>query len=293
VAALPFGGARISPIRQDWTTPVKNADGTSRTEKPHWSPAASFESSPTRQKWSRCAEGSRSLPCRRAPGKQRHGAETHRRQHQRVHRAVANASQKHNSEAWHVFDYMTQDAVILVPEKVVRLMNGRSRPRPLVIKYVTPLRVNVIISIRPTQVFYVIVNLSFKAHSKKLKRLRTCGCTKFTVPQRPHWTARRRKNEAEAKSTSFNSSPWSAFDRPMSGDTHEHANERHQFRRPGRNDPAVRHHRSLSTNDESTPQGGEPFDTTTPATTSKLNHSLVWWLTAMRIVNLSPGNCRL
>jgi len=29
----------------------------------------------------------------------------------------------------------------------------------------------VIISVRPTQVFYVIVDLSFKAHSKKFKRL--------------------------------------------------------------------------------------------------------------------------
>ena len=105
-----------------WTTPVNHADGSRRTEKPHWSalaisrvitdPAEIEVVVPKEIRRFHIAVrmGTNGLILKLTDASSR-----------RVRQAVQKASQQHGTEAWYAFDYSTQEAVIYVADKKVSL----------------------------------------------------------------------------------------------------------------------------------------------------------------------------
>lgn len=107
---------------QTWTTPIRNADGTPRTEKPHWSaggiirtltdPAEVEVVVPKEVNRFHVAVrmGGNGLVLKLTDASSR-----------RVRRAVERAEVQHGN-AWYEFDYATQEAVIFVAGEVTPLV---------------------------------------------------------------------------------------------------------------------------------------------------------------------------
>lgn len=105
-----------------WTTPLNNADGSRRTEKPHWSAGSVVRiiTDPQEVEVVIPKEVSRFHVAVRlgANGLVLKLTDASTR---RLQRAVTRASLQHDCWAWHAFDYSTQEAVIFVVAETVPL----------------------------------------------------------------------------------------------------------------------------------------------------------------------------
>jgi len=122
-----WNSADLSNPGRTWTTPVKNADGTPKTEKPHWGaggiirvitdPAEVEVSIPKEVNRFHVAvrRGTNGLTLKLTDASSR-----------RVRHAVARAEVEHGT-AWYEFDYGSQDVVIFAAGETMPLAEWAGR----------------------------------------------------------------------------------------------------------------------------------------------------------------------
>ena len=110
-----WGSENLANPGQTWTTPLHNADGTPRTERPHWSAGNIIRTITD------AAEVEVVVPkeVNRFHVAVRLGAngfvlKLTDASSRRLRQAVERARIKNNTDAWHEFDFSAQDAVIYV-----------------------------------------------------------------------------------------------------------------------------------------------------------------------------------